>query len=259
VPALLLVAAAVVPALVAVAAGFIRTAREAGGVRGVWTALAAEPRLWASLGDSLGFLGLVLVLAVPLGLALALCLPAHGLLRGGALLLLGVIVLAPQGVVDVAWGALADPDAGLLVPLLARAGFDFAPARDPWHARATLLAMEAWRAAAVFALVCHGALHAISPASARAAEVDGLARRRAPWRLRAHALVPAVGVAASLAALPLIARRWGPLRGSLPDGAVRAAAPSDLTLAAAQAAAVFGVLALAVCFCRSAAGARRLA
>ena len=74
----------------------------------------SSPEFFAALLRSLGFSVIVLLIEVPLGIYIALRLPAKGLVSSLFIVLMAIPLLTPYIVVGHLWQALTLPNAGLL-------------------------------------------------------------------------------------------------------------------------------------------------
>ena len=124
---------------------------------------------------SLLFSTLVLVLEVPLGLYIALRMPARGLLSNVYVVLMSIPLLTPWLVVGFVWKVLVHPDLGLFGPLLAWFGVS-APLNHVVGAWATLLVMDVWHWTSLVVLLCYAGLQAIPRDYYMAARIDGASR-----------------------------------------------------------------------------------
>ncbi len=135
-----------------------------------------DPELHAALLRQLLFCGCVLLIQLPLGMAVALAMPAQGWRASLALVLLALPLLVPWNVVGTVWQVFAREDIGLLGQLLLRAGIHYnyaAVARDAWL---TVLLMDVWHWTPLVALLCYAGLRAIPEVYYHAAAVDGASR-----------------------------------------------------------------------------------
>ena len=80
--------------------------------------MLSSPEFWWALARSLGFSALVLLIEVPLGIYIALRMPAVGPLASVLIVLLAIPLLAPLIVVGYLWKVLTSPGIGLLHALV---------------------------------------------------------------------------------------------------------------------------------------------
>ena len=135
-----------------------------------------DPDLHGALLRQLIFSACVLLLQVPLGIAVALAMPAQGWRASLTLVLLALPLLVPWNVVGTVWQIFAREDIGLMGQLLARAGFDYNYASDANDAWSTVLLMDVWHWTPLVALLCYAGLRAIPEAYYQAARIDGASR-----------------------------------------------------------------------------------
>ena len=135
-----------------------------------------DPDLHGALLRQLIFSACVLLLQVPLGIAVALAMPAQGWRASLTLVLLALPLLVPWNVVGTVWQIFAREDIGLMGQLLARAGFDYNYASDANDAWGTVLLMDVWHWTPLVALLCYAGLRAIPEAYYQAARIDGASK-----------------------------------------------------------------------------------
>ena len=162
-----------------------------GGNSFVWVGLdwygqvLASPEFFAALMRSLGFSLLVLAVEVPLGLYIALRLPAEGLMSSVYVVLMAIPLLAPTVTVGHLWKALTLPNAGLLYEAVVWAGvpFNIDNAAVTWI---VMVLMDVWHWTGLVVLLCLAGLRAIPIDYYRAARIDGASR----WQVFRHIQLP---------------------------------------------------------------------
>ncbi|MBS0446623.1 MAG: sugar ABC transporter permease [Proteobacteria bacterium] len=118
----------------------------------------------------------VLVVEVPLGIALALSMPAKGWRASMVLVIVAISLLIPWNVVGTIWQIFGRADIGLLGASLAGLGIDYnytGSSRDAWL---TVLVMDVWHWTPLVALLCYAGLRAIPDAYYQAARIDGASK-----------------------------------------------------------------------------------
>jgi glycerol transport system permease protein len=135
-----------------------------------------DPELHGALARQLVFSACVLLIQLPLGMAVALAMPAQGWRASLTLVLLAMPLLVPWNVVGTVWQIFAREDIGLLGQLLARAGLHYNYAADPHDAWLTVLLMDVWHWTPLVALLCYAGLRAIPEVYYQAAAIDGASR-----------------------------------------------------------------------------------
>ena len=71
-------------------------------------------RFHAALGRQIMFTAIILVIQIPLGVAIALCMPKRGAWVSVCLVLMAMPLLVPWNVVGAMWNIISLPDIGLL-------------------------------------------------------------------------------------------------------------------------------------------------
>ena len=125
--------------------------------------------LWRQLGFSLS----VLLVEIPLGIGLALSMPAKGWKSSAVLVVVALSLLIPWNVVGTIWQIYGRADIGLLGHALQKLGIDYnytGSATDAWL---TVLVMDVWHWTPLVALLCYAGLRSIPDAYYQAAKVDG--------------------------------------------------------------------------------------
>ena len=129
-----------------------------------------------SLQRQLIFTGLILAIEIPLGLAIALCMPRKGPWVSVCLVLIALPLLVPWNVVGSMWNIMALPDIGLLGKAINGLGIPFNYTRQPFAAWFTTVLMDVWHWTSLVVLLCYAGLVSIPDAYYQAAQVDGASR-----------------------------------------------------------------------------------
>ncbi|MGL4962230.1 MAG: carbohydrate ABC transporter permease [Inquilinus sp.] len=135
-----------------------------------------DDRLQAALGRQLIFSFCVLAIEIPLGVLVALCMPARGWAVSVTLVVLALPLLIPWNVVGTIWQIFARPDIGLAGVLINRLGLDYNYTGDPFDAWITVLVMDVWHWTSLVALLGYAGLRSIPDAFYQAARIDGASR-----------------------------------------------------------------------------------
>ena len=135
-----------------------------------------DPDLRGALARQLAFSLTILAIEIPLGVALALAMPAGGWAASASLVVMALPLLIPWNVVGTIWQIFARGDIGLLGWTLQRLGVDYNYTADPWAAWITIVVMDVWHWTPLVALLCYAGLRAIPPAYYQAAAIDGASR-----------------------------------------------------------------------------------
>ncbi|MEM6617233.1 MAG: sugar ABC transporter permease [Pseudomonadota bacterium] len=121
----------------------------------------------------------VLAIEIPLGVAIALCMPRKGFWVPVCLVLMALPLLIPWNVVGAMWNIFALPDIGLLGRSLNALGFDYNFTRQPGDAWFTLILMDVWHWTSLVVLLAYAGLVSIPDAYYHAAKIDGAK----PWAI----------------------------------------------------------------------------
>jgi len=135
-----------------------------------------DPELHGALWRQLLYSGVVLLAELPLGVAVALCIPLSGAGSSLALVFLGLPLLIPWNVVGTIWQMFARGDIGLFGVLINKLGIDYNYTADPVAAWLTVLIMDVWHWTPLVALLAYAGLRAIPDAYYQAAHIDGASR-----------------------------------------------------------------------------------
>jgi len=139
-----------------------------------------------SLRRQIVFTGLVLLIQVPLGLAIALCMPRKGPWVSVCLVLMALPLLVPWNVVGSMWNIMALPDIGLLGKAINALGIGYNYTRQPISAWFTTVLMDVWHWTSLVVLLCYAGLVSIPDAYYQAAKIDGAG----PWAVFRYIQLP---------------------------------------------------------------------
>ena len=135
-----------------------------------------DEELHGALVRQLGFSLAVLLVEIPLGILLALCMPATGWRASAVLVVVALSLLIPWNVVGTIWQIYGRSDIGLLGAALARLGVDYSYTGSATDAWLTVLVMDVWHWTPLVALLCFAGLRSIPEAYYQAARIDGASR-----------------------------------------------------------------------------------
>ncbi|MGE3290789.1 MAG: carbohydrate ABC transporter permease [Geminicoccaceae bacterium] len=141
-----------------------------------FTQALADSDLHNAVVRQLVFSLTILAIEIPLGIALALAMPARGIAASATLVIMALPLLIPWNVVGTIWQIFARGDIGLAGWLINGAGIDYNYTADPWDAWITIVIMDVWHWTPLVALLCYAGLRAIPPAFYQAASIDGASR-----------------------------------------------------------------------------------
>lgn len=151
-----------------------------------YTEIIRAPRFWSSFGRSTLFSALILLIQIPLGIAIALCIPRGKFWVGITLALVALPLLVPWNMIPSLWLSLLNPETGILGRTLPNLGWP-----DDWklsapHTWAVIIAMDVWHWTSLVVILCYSALTTIPAAYYQAAAIDGAS----PWQVFRHIQLP---------------------------------------------------------------------
>lgn len=133
-------------------------------------------RFHNALMRNLGFSAIVLAIEIPLGIAIALCMPTRGAWVSVCLVLMAMPLLIPWNVVGTIWQIFGRVDIGLLGHTLAELGIDYNYSQNVLDAWITVVMMDVWHWTSLVVLLCYSGLVAIPEVYYQAARIDGASR-----------------------------------------------------------------------------------
>jgi glycerol transport system permease protein len=139
-------------------------------------AVMRDEDLHGALLRQMGYSLAVLATELPLGIGLALAMPAQGWKSSAVLVTVAISLLIPWNVVGTIWQIYGRTDIGLLGATLAKMGIAYnytGSARDAWL---TVLVMDIWHWTPLVALLAYAGLRAIPDAYYQAARIDGASK-----------------------------------------------------------------------------------
>jgi glycerol transport system permease protein len=129
-----------------------------------------------ALARNLAFSFTALLIEVPLGIAVALCLPRQGWTVGAALVLMALPMLIPWNVVGTMWQIFSRADIGLFGAALTGLGLHYNVTQDAVSAWCTIVVIDVWHWTPLVVLLSYAGLRAIPDAFYQAARIDGASR-----------------------------------------------------------------------------------
>ena len=118
----------------------------------------------------------ILLIEIPLGVGVALCIPKSGWRVGAVLVVIALPLLIPWNVVGTIWLIFARQDIGLFGAVLNGIGLHYNDTQDPTSAWCTIVIMDVWHWTSMVALLAYAGLKAIPDAFYQAARIDGASR-----------------------------------------------------------------------------------
>jgi len=128
----------------------------------------------------------VLAVEIPLGIAIALCIPRSGRAVAVALVLLGVPLLIPFNVVGITWRLFTQTGIGVVPRFMNLFGYEYNVSLDAIDAVVTVWLIDVWHWTPLVALLAYAGLQAIPDAYYRAAAIDGAS----PWSTFRYVTLP---------------------------------------------------------------------
>jgi glycerol transport system permease protein len=135
-----------------------------------------DSELHGALTRQLLFSLSVLAIQIPLGILIALTMPAQGWKASMALVLIALPLLIPWNVVGTIWQIFGRGDIGLLGYAVNQMGISYNYTGNPFDAWITVLVMDVWHWTPLVVLLCYAGLRAIPDAYYQAARIDGASR-----------------------------------------------------------------------------------
>jgi glycerol transport system permease protein len=117
-----------------------------------------------------------LAIEVPLGIAVALCLPRRGWAVGISLVIIALPMLIPWNVVGTIWQIFARQDIGLFGAALTGIGLPYNVTQDSVSAWVTIVVIDVWHWTPLVVLLSYAGLRAIPDAYYQAARIDAASR-----------------------------------------------------------------------------------
>jgi len=143
-------------------------------------------RFHESFLRQMAFTGMILVIEIPLGIAVALAMPKKGSWVSINLVLMALPLLIPWNVVGAMWNIFALPDIGLLGRSINALGIDYNFTQQPVSAWLTTVAMDVWHWTSLVVLLSYAGLSSIPDAYYQAAKIDGAGK----WAIFRHIQLP---------------------------------------------------------------------
>jgi glycerol transport system permease protein len=135
--------------------------------------IISSGRFWASFGRSTLFSVLVLVIQIPLGIAIALCIPRRKFWIGIALAVVALPLLVPWNMIPSLWLSLLNPDTGILGRAMTYIGWSSDWKLSIFLTWLVIIAMDVWHWTSLVVILCYSALTTIPPSYYQAAAIDG--------------------------------------------------------------------------------------
>ena len=141
-----------------------------------FAAVMRDEELHGALLRQLLFSLSVLLVELPLGVLLALSMPAQGWKSSAVLVVVALSLLIPWNVVGTIWQIYCRDDIGLLGHTLQQMGIEYSYTGNSTHAWLTVLVMDVWHWTPLVALLGYAGLRSIPDAYYQAARIDGASK-----------------------------------------------------------------------------------
>lgn len=151
-----------------------------------FTEVLNSERFRASLVRNLTFSGIILLIEIPLGIAIALAMPRKGVWVSVCLVLMALPLLIPWNVVGTIWQVFGRVDIGLMGKFLSSVGIDFNYGKSWLDAWIIIIVMDVWHWTSLVVLLCYSGLVAIPEAYYQAARIDGASK----WKVFRYIQLP---------------------------------------------------------------------
>jgi len=138
--------------------------------------ILASERMHDALMRQVIFSAIILAIEVPLGIAVALCMPKRGVWASVVLVLIALPLLIPWNVVGTIWQIFGRVDIGLLGYTLSGLGIEYNYTQDWLDAWITIIVMDVWHWTSLVALLAYAGLRSIPEAYYQAARIDQASR-----------------------------------------------------------------------------------
>jgi glycerol transport system permease protein len=146
-----------------------------------FVAIMRDEELHGALLRQITFSLAVLLIEIPLGIALALSMPAQGWRASVVLVVVSLSLLIPWNVVGTIWQIFGRSDIGLMGAALQGLGIDYSYTGNATHAWLTVLLMDVWHWTPLVALLGYAGLRSIPDAYYQAASIDGASKLAVFW------------------------------------------------------------------------------
>jgi len=146
-----------------------------------FSAIMRDEELHGALLRQITFSLAVLAVELPLGIMLALAMPAQGWKSSAVLVIVSLSLLIPWNVVGTIWQIFGRADIGLLGAGLQWLGIDYSYTGDAVDAWITVLVMDVWHWTPLVGLLGYAGLRSIPDAYYQAASIDGASKAAVFW------------------------------------------------------------------------------
>ncbi|WP_439103170.1 carbohydrate ABC transporter permease [Celeribacter marinus] len=148
--------------------------------------LITSARFWESFARSALFSTLILSVQIPLGVAIALCMPQRQIWVGVALAFIALPLLVPWNMIPTLWLSLLNPARSIIADVLVFVGWPPDWKDSVGHTWAVLVVMDVWHWTSLVVILCYSALTTIPAAHYQAAAIDSAG----PWQVFRYIQLP---------------------------------------------------------------------
>lgn len=186
-----------------------------------YSEIIGSSRFWSSFGRSILFSAIILAIQIPLGIAIALCIPKKKIWVGLALAGVALPLLVPWNMIPSLWLSLLNPDTGIVGRIIAAYGWSAEWKLSVVQTWAVIVVMDTWHWTSLVVILCYSALTTIPAPYYQAAEIDGAS----PWQIFLHIQLPKLQYVLMMAILLrfmdsfMIYTEAFPINAGGPDGA----------------------------------------
>jgi glycerol transport system permease protein len=131
-----------------------------------------DGRFWETLGRSLCFSIIILLIEIPLGITIALFLPKKGALVAVCLVSISLPLLVPWNMIAMIWHVFLEISAGSL----SATGILFDWKLNAFHTWISIILMDIWHWTSLVVLLCYSSLTTIPDDFYYSAAIDGASR-----------------------------------------------------------------------------------
>lgn len=153
-----------------------------------YSELVRSPALYQSLGRSILFTVIVLLVQFPLGIGFALLLRRGTYTSSFFLMVLAIPLVVPWNMIPILWLNLVNSEFGLIGQLLAESGGAFDYKFNAVHTWLFIVVMDTWHWIGLVAILAYSGLSNIAPAYLQAAAIDGASK----WQIFRYIQLPKI-------------------------------------------------------------------
>jgi glycerol transport system permease protein len=140
--------------------------------------IIGSERFWSSFAHSALFSTLILTLQIPLGIAIALCIPKRRIWVGITLAVIALPLLVTWNMIPSLWLSLLNSETGLLGRILPNLGWPSDWNLSARHTWAVIVVMDVWHWTSLVVILFYSALTTVPAAHYQAAAIDGASPRQ---------------------------------------------------------------------------------